>query len=130
VPSGGGGGVVNGDTAPSSSKSKGVERSTSVTSDASDVTTTAEDLQRLLRRKDVELVHLRKQLEESKLALAQLKEQQMQNGTSTNGTNNDKNTTIYKHKGKWIMDQDCVDFLALDEELKANLRREKKQKTE
>ena len=29
------------------------------------------------------------------------------------------------HKGQWVMDRDSQDFLALDEELKANLRGEK-----
>lgn len=29
------------------------------------------------------------------------------------------------HKGQWVMDRDSLDFLALDEELKANLRGEK-----
>lgn len=98
-----------------------------------------ESLRRHIRQRDAEVVQLRRALEASKAKIRSLeKEAAEKAATATkertasapsaapaSASSASPLPTANAHKGEWIMDRDSQDFLALDEELKANLRGEK-----
>lgn len=97
-----------------------------------------ESLRRHIRQRDVEVAQLRRALEASRAKIRSLEkevankaaEATKQTTTSApaapaSASSASPLPTASAHKGEWIMDRDSQDFLALDEELKANLRGEK-----
>ena len=97
-----------------------------------------ESLRRHIRQRDVEVAQLRRALEASRAKIRSL-EKEVANKTveatkprtasapaaPASASSASPLPTASAHKGEWIMDRDSQDFLALDEELKANLRGEK-----
>jgi hypothetical protein len=83
-----------------------------------------EELRRRLRKRDMEVTELFRQLEEARAEIARLQEEEGASQTTNQSTSNNQ------HKGKWVMDPDSIDFLNYPAELKENLRREKKKRLE
>ena len=96
-----------------------------------------ESLRRHIRQRDVEVAQLRRALEASRAKIRSLEKEvankaaePRKQGTvsapaAASASSASPLPTASAHKGEWIMDRDSQDFLALDEELKANLRGEK-----
>lgn len=98
-----------------------------------------ESLRRHIRQRDAEVAQLRRALEACRAKIRSLEKEAAnkaaeatKQGTvsapaapASASSASPLLPTASAHKGKWIMDRDSQDFLALDEELKANLRGEK-----
>jgi hypothetical protein len=84
-----------------------------------------DELRQTLARRDQEIARLHRQLNEMKRKLAIMKA-----SSSNSNVVKEENKTYCCHKGKWIMDKDSLEFLALPEELKSNLRRERHKRLE
>lgn len=103
-----------------------------------DIANEIESLRRHIRQRDVEVAQLRRALEASRAKIRSLEKEVANKATEAtkqrttsapaapaSASSASPLPTASAHKGEWIMDRDSQDFLALDEELKANLRGEK-----
>ena len=102
-------------------------------------TNETESLRRQIRQRDSEVVQLRRALEAYKAKIRSLEKEVAEKAAAAtkettasapsaapvSASSASPLPTANAHKGEWIMDRDSQDFLALDEELKANLRGEK-----
>lgn len=77
--------------------------------------TVAEELRQTLLKRNQEIARLHQQLAEFEAVSIDKVE---------------KKKTTPQHKGRWVMDKDSLEFLALPEDLKINLRREKQKRLE
>ena len=89
-----------------------------------------ESLRRHIRQRDAEVAQLRRALEASKAKIRSLEKEvaEQSSAPKVKGPLSPSAAPLPSanaHKGEWVMDRDSQDFLALDEELKANLRGEK-----
>lgn len=82
------------------------------------------ELKRTLLRKNREIVELQQQVMNLQQMLANLKQQHQQYQQQS------LPMTLNNHCGKWIMDKESHEFLALDEEIKSKLRDGKKKRLE
>jgi hypothetical protein len=83
-----------------------------------------DELRQTLARRDQEIARLHRQLNETKQKLA------IMEATSCSYNVVKEENKTCDHKGKWTMDKDSLEFLALPEELKSNLRRERQKRLE
>lgn len=83
-----------------------------------------DELRQTLARRDQEIARLHRQLNETKQKLA------IMEATSCSYNVVMEENKTCDHKGKWIMDKDSLEFLALPKELKTNLRRERQKRLE
>lgn len=84
-----------------------------------------DELRQTLARRDQEIARLHQQLNEWKQKLAIVEA-----SSSNYNVVKEENKTDCCHKGRWIIDKDSLEFLALPEELKSNLRRERQKRLE
>lgn len=96
-----------------------------------------DSLRRHLRVRDDEIARLRRGLEEARATIELLEASSTSNRPASDTATaaaqaqpTDVSTALPLHKGKWEMDRDSADFLALDDELRSNLRREKAKRLE
>jgi len=99
----------------------------------------ADELRKHLRQRDAEIAQLRRSLDATRSKVKALETEvaeleQRCSSSSAGGASSaataavaesNPEPTANRHKGSWTMDRDSQDFLALDEDLKANLRAEK-----
>lgn len=83
-------------------------------------------LQTAVATKDREIASLQRQVKELKQKL--LEQQQQQEESMKNNINLATTSRQEKHKGKWIMNQDSIDFLNYPTEVKTNMRQEKQRR--
>ena len=86
-----------------------------------------ESLRRHIRQRDAEVAQLRRALEASKAKIRSLEKEVAEQASAPKAKGPVSPSAAplpcaNAHKGEWVMDRDSQDFLALDEELKANLR--------
>ena len=84
-----------------------------------------DELRQKLSRRDEEIARLHRQLNETRQKLSMLEA-----STSNYNVIKEENKTCCYHKGKWIMDNESLEFLALPDELKTNLRKERQKRLE
>jgi len=113
---------------------KGGGTSSSASDATTDIANGTESLRQHIRQRDAEVAQLRRALEASKAKIRSLEKEVAEKAaaakepTATPAAVSSTTVplpTAKSHKGEWVMDRDSQDFLALDEELKANLRGEK-----